>query len=132
MSTARTIILPKEAIVAIKQVLVLRRDLNMRKGKMIAQGAHASQWALTASKAQNPEWAALWMENEFTKIVVSVNSERELLDLDIVLTGAGVPCALIQDLGHTEFHGEKTYTALGIGPAPSELIDPYTRHLPLL
>ena len=116
----------------IKQVLVLRKDLNMRKGKMIAQGAHASQWALAASKAQHPMWAVLWAENEFTKIVVSVNSERELLDLDIILIGAGLPCSLIQDLGHTEFHGKRTYTALGIGPAPSDLIDPYTRHLPLL
>ena len=25
-----------------KQVIVIRKDLNMRKGKMIAQGAHAS------------------------------------------------------------------------------------------
>jgi len=26
----------------VKQVIVLRKDLQMRKGKMIAQGAHAS------------------------------------------------------------------------------------------
>ena len=26
----------------VKQVIVLRKDLNMRKGKMVAQGAHAS------------------------------------------------------------------------------------------
>ena len=25
-----------------KQVIVIRKDLNMRKGKMIAQGSHAS------------------------------------------------------------------------------------------
>nr|WP_306670514.1 aminoacyl-tRNA hydrolase [Acidithiobacillus ferrooxidans] len=105
----------------------------VRRGREAGEGAlPAPILPKVASKAQNPEWAALWMENEFTKIVVSVNSERELLDLDIVLAGAGVPCALIQDLGHTEFHGEKTYTALGIGPAPSELIDPHTRHLLLL
>lgn len=29
-----------------KQVIVLRKDLNMRKGKMVAQGAHASLKAL--------------------------------------------------------------------------------------
>lgn len=26
----------------VKQVIIIRTDLNMRKGKMIAQGAHAS------------------------------------------------------------------------------------------
>ena len=30
----------------IKQVIVMRRDLNMRKGKMVAQGAHASMAVL--------------------------------------------------------------------------------------
>lgn len=29
-----------------KQVIVMRKDLNMRKGKMIAQGAHASMKVL--------------------------------------------------------------------------------------
>lgn len=26
----------------VKQVLVIRKDLNMRKGKMVAQGAHSA------------------------------------------------------------------------------------------
>jgi peptidyl-tRNA hydrolase len=31
----------------VKQLIVMRTDLNMRKGKMIAQGAHASiMWTL--------------------------------------------------------------------------------------
>ena len=34
---------PKQA----KQVIVMRKDLGMRKGKMIAQGAHASLKVLT-------------------------------------------------------------------------------------
>jgi PTH2 family peptidyl-tRNA hydrolase len=29
-----------------KQVIIIRKDLNMRKGKMIAQGAHASMKAI--------------------------------------------------------------------------------------
>lgn len=29
-----------------KQVIVMRKDLGMRKGKMIAQGAHAAMKAL--------------------------------------------------------------------------------------
>ncbi len=117
---------------AFKQVLVLRKDLNMRKGKMIAQGAHASQWALEMAKAYRPDWVSEWEQNACTKIAVSVHSESALLELESALRDAGLPCALVQDLGHTEFHGEKTYTALGIGPAPAEMIDPYTGGLPLL
>ncbi len=32
-----------------KQVIVLRKDLNMRKGKMVAQGAHASMRAVSVA-----------------------------------------------------------------------------------
>lgn len=117
---------------AIKQILVIRSDLQMRKGKMIAQGAHASQWAAKAAQQGCPEWFAAWEAHEYTKIALRVDSEAALLALHQAVQQAGLPCALIQDAGHTEFHGVKTYTALGIGPAPSEEIDPFTGTLSLL
>ncbi len=120
----------------IKQILVLRKDLNMRKGKMVAQGAHASLMALPLPSADTPDswlnWLREWQRTTYTKICVSVGSESALLNLHQQAIAAGLPCALIQDLGFTEFHGEKTYTALGIGPAPAELLDPLTSELPLL
>ena len=38
-----------------KQVIVLRKDLNMRKGKMVAQGAHASMAALLGTARREGE-----------------------------------------------------------------------------
>jgi len=112
----------------IKQVLVLRKDLNMRKGKMIAQGAHASIAAMFNSE---PEWLNEWEETGTTKIVVSVNSLEELNSVYSAAQVASLPCAIILDAGRTEFK-EPTYTAVGIGPAPAEIIDKITGTLSLL
>jgi PTH2 family peptidyl-tRNA hydrolase len=121
-----------------KQVIVIRKDLNMRKGKMIAQGAHASMAVIldlltNACWLPNelPEPAKDWLRTRFTKIVVYVNSEQELFDVYQKAKDAGIPCSLIKDAGLTEFK-EPTYTAVGIGPDYPERIDPITRELPLL
>lgn len=111
-----------------KQVIILRKDLNMRKGKMVAQGSHASLKAfLLASNAQQN----IWLDNQQTKICVGVEGEWELHSLYAEAHNAGLPCALILDAGLTEFK-EPTYTALGIGPADIREIDKITGHLRLL
>jgi len=141
-----------------KQVIILRKDLNMRKGKMIAQGAHASMKVLLdlAYKAnqinrEHPvyekryiptegEFLCMplysdtkeWLEDTFTKIVVSVDSKDELLDVYNKATEAKIICSLIADVGLTEFKGETTYTAVAIGPADAKLIDKITGDLKLL
>lgn len=113
-----------------KQVIIIRKDLGMRKGKMIAQGAHAS--VMVTLKYIWHAYIWMWMFSNFTKIVVSVETRDELLDMHYKAKDAGLPCALIQDMGKTEFHGLKTYTAVAIGPAHSESIDKITGHLKLL
>jgi len=111
-----------------KQVIVLRKDLNMRKGKMVAQGAHASLSAyLKASKTERDEWSKTGQ----TKICVSVESEEELLKIFHQAEDAFLPCALITDSGRTEFK-EPTRTAVCIGPADSFDVDQITGHLKLL
>lgn len=132
-----------------KQVIVMRKDLNMRKGKMIAQGAHASlkvfldRRAVPAAEGGGPadpgsftftidEAMAAWLGGRFTKVCVSVPS---LADLDAVIErarAAGVPCALVIDAGHTEFHGVPTPTCCAVGPAWAEDVDAITGALPLL
>jgi PTH2 family peptidyl-tRNA hydrolase len=112
----------------IKQVLVLRKDLNMRKGKMIAQGAHASVNSMFESK---PDWLNEWEETGTTKIVVSVDSLEQLNSIHAQAKAAKLPTVIILDAGHTEFK-EPTYTAVGIGPAPAEMIDKITGTLSLL
>jgi len=72
-----------------------------------------------------------WMRNDFRKVVLKVNSEKELLDLEQACKDAGLEVYLIQDAGYTEF-GEPTYTCLSIGPDRAEKIDPLTKGLSLL
>ena len=127
----------------VKQVIVLRKDLNMRKGKMCAQAAHASMKVLVDQASQSELMLgnlsiSLWSAAEeslrgiFIKICVSCDSEEELLDLYKKAQNAKLHCTLIQDIGLTEFNGKPTYTALAIGPEQAEDIDPITSKLDLL
>lgn len=111
-----------------KQVIIVRKDLNMRKGKMIAQGSHASLGAYLAS---SKEARQTWMSEGQTKIAVGVNSEEELIAVYNKLDRAGLNPTLIRDAGHTEFK-EPTLTAVGVGPVLSEDVDPITGQLLLL
>jgi peptidyl-tRNA hydrolase, PTH2 family len=123
-----------------KQVIVLRKDLNMRKGKMVAQGAHASLRAVLLLGHREGERFVIpldarlepWLLGRFKKICVSVNSEAELLSLHEATKAAGVITALIQDAGITEFGNVPTYTALAVGPDREDRVDAITGALPLL
>ena len=113
-----------------KQVIVLRKDLGMRKGKCVAQGAHASMKATLENI--NHKDVKEWLNGPFAKIVVSVNSEEELKEIYQKALNANLVCSLILDAGRTEFHGEPTYTAVAVGPAKDDRIDQITGHLKLL
>jgi PTH2 family peptidyl-tRNA hydrolase len=133
---------PGSAAQTAKQVIVMRKDLGMRKGKMIAQGAHASLKVLLDAGAPDPHGTAFtipldpallaWLTGRFTKICVSVNSEGELDAIVANARAAGVPCALIVDAGTTEFHGVPTKTCCAVGPAWADAVDAITGGLPLL
>ena len=133
----------------IKQVIVMRKDLNMRKGKMVAQGSHASMKIFFDRMIYNhgvphaqryeqfyycnfTEEMIKWMNGAFTKVCVSVNSEEELLSLKDQAEKAGIPVSLITDSGLTEFNGIPTNTCIAIGPDLSSRIDLITGGLPLL
>ena len=113
-----------------KQVIVLRKDLKMRKGKMVAQGAHASLKA-TLENIDHPD-VKMWLAGRFTKIVVSVDSEEELFEIHRKANAANLVCSLILDAGLTEFGGEPTYTAVAVGPAKNARVDAITGELKLL
>ena len=127
----------------VKQVIVIRKDLNMRKGKMIAQGCHASMKVLLDRMYLSeegisyktdilPEPMIKWMEGSFTKIVVGCNSKGELMELKAEADGLGIPNALMVDNGWTEFHNTTTITCLAIGPDNSDMIDKITGELQLI
>lgn len=112
-----------------KQVLVIRNDLNMRKGKMVAQGAHAS---LGAANKTNLIALDEWKKGyNGIKICVYVNSEDELLQLHSKAVELGIVSYLVKDIGLTEFK-EPTFTAVGIGPDTKDKVDQVTNGLPLL
>ena len=119
-----------------KQVIVIRRDLGMRRGKEIAQGAHASMIWLSR-RIREPGYGftqaeRTWLEGSFTKVCVRVESEEELLGIVRAAEGAGVMAHLCVDAGRTEFHGVPTPTCCAIGPDFADRIDPITGHLKLL
>jgi PTH2 family peptidyl-tRNA hydrolase len=132
-----------------KQVIVMRKDLNMRKGKMIAQGSHASMSFLTKglniSQTINSEgdpcfFACIafteeinhWLRNSFRKICVYVNSEEELEAVHQKALDNGLISHMLTDNGATEFNGVKTKTCCAIGPASDHKFKNVTDHLPLL
>lgn len=128
----------------VKQVIVIRKDLNMRKGKIASQAAHASMAAVLNGHAgiKHPESMDLvinmtpemkqWLTGIFTKICVAVNSEAELIELYNKAKDAGLTCSLIKDAGLTEFGGVPTHTAVAIGPNKNKDIDKITGDLKLL
>lgn len=122
MSTVRT-----EEIVELKQIIVIRKDLGMRAGKMVAQGAHASMGAVLAHLSDVR--VSHWLSGSFAKVVVRVESEQELDDLYAAAKAAGLIALVITDSGRTEFHGVPTKTALAIGPDTAENLNPITGHL---
>jgi PTH2 family peptidyl-tRNA hydrolase len=125
----------------IKQVIVLRTDLNMRKGKMAAQAAHASMkvffdrmYSMDTERFilnVTPEMKD-WIQGRFTKIVVGVPSLEKLIQVKSEAEAVGIPCALIEDCGVTEFHGVTTATAVAVGPAEATIVDRITGDLTLL
>lgn len=122
-----------------KQVIVIRNDLKCRKGKMIAQGAHASLAAVLNQCVITGDQLTLdmddrvkpWITGLFKKICVYVNSEAELLDVYERAKAAGLITSLIRDAGLTEFK-EPTFTAVAVGPDQNDKIDSVTGKLPLL
>lgn len=136
----------------VKQLIIMRTDLGMRKGKMVAQGSHASLGAIlqkmpgqvsfdmeTGDRKEikilyldSSEPLGIWLAGSFFKICVGVGSEEELLQIRDKLEENKIEYKLIQDLGHTEFHGVPTYTCLATEPHFSSVLDPICGHLKLL
>jgi PTH2 family peptidyl-tRNA hydrolase len=114
-----------------KQVILLRSDLKMSKGKIAAQSGHAAFSAAEEARKKFPKWWKSWIETGQCKIALKVGSEQELLKLEKEAKTLNLPSKLIHDRGLTEIP-PGTITCLGIGPAPTNLINKITGELPLL
>jgi len=133
----------------IKQVILIRKDLKMRRGKEIAQGSHASMHFLVdrllnqinenlvdsadSSHSQAVDYSlalsareSLWLSKGMAKVCLRVESEEQLLSLHQQAISAGLTSHLITDSGRTEFGGKPTITACAIGPDFVTSIDAVT------
>ncbi|MCX8169719.1 MAG: peptidyl-tRNA hydrolase Pth2 [Candidatus Methanomethyliaceae archaeon] len=114
-----------------KQVIVVRNDIKMSKGKMAAQVAHAALASYMEAIKRKPNWVEAWLMEGQRKVVLKINSLEELLEIKKRVEKEGFPNSLITDAGLTELEPGTT-TCLGIGPAPSEELDKIVGHLKLL
>ncbi|WP_048203338.1 aminoacyl-tRNA hydrolase [Methanocaldococcus infernus] len=114
-----------------KMVVILRTDLNMGKGKMVAQGGHAIIECYRHAQKLNPKLVEDWLREGQKKVVLKVSSEEELLDIYNKAKAEGLPCSIIRDAGLTQLK-PGTITAVAIGPERDEKIDKITGHLKLL
>jgi peptidyl-tRNA hydrolase, PTH2 family len=124
----------------VKQVIVIRRDLHMRRGKEIAQGAHASSAWISFAVADAADHSGVatvtldptalsWITGSFRKVTLQVQTDDELVALHEHALRLGLRSHLITDSGRTEFSGVPTRTALAIGPDIADQIDLVTGEL---
>lgn len=126
----------------VKQVIIIRKDLKMRRGKEISQGSHASAEFLVDQVRRGLQTGAKsvvtvnvspqereWLLGGMAKVCLRVNSEEELLLHHEKAKEQGLTSHLIQDSGRTEFGGVPTFTACAIGPDEADKIDAVTGEL---
>jgi len=110
-----------------KQAVLLREDLEMSKGKMIAQACHAS---LKAYKKADGEKKQAWEDEGSKKIVLSTD-ESTMIERFQRAKSSGLNAAMIKDAGKTELK-PGTKTAVAIGPAKESEVDSITGDLKLI
>ena len=114
-----------------KMCIVLRMDLRMSTGKLIAQAAHAAVGATELGKKENHKAWRRWRDEGGKKVALEADSLEELEELREKADDLDIVNILIQDAGHTEVPAG-TVTALGLGPERSDLLDKVTGDLPLI
>lgn len=118
-----------------KQVIVVRGDLGMSRGKVAVQAAHAAVAAVLKVVESNNDvwksWLESWVKEGQAKITLRVEGEDELVAIFEKAVKAGLPVSLIRDAGLTELP-PGTLTAVAVGPAPSDAVDRITGGLRLL
>jgi len=114
-----------------KQIIIIRTDLGMNKGKIAAQASHASVSAYLLTKNKYSDIANKWVDNGQKKIVLRVSGEKDLISQFQKAVESGIPAIIISDAGKTQIpSGSKT--AVGIGPWNEEELDRLFGDLKLL
>ena len=116
---------------SIKQVIVMRTDLNMRKGKMVSQGSHGSVMGVLQLPSDN-KYRRAWLKKGMTKITVKCPTLDDLIRLQEEAINLNIPVVKVTDAGLTEFDGVPTDTCIVLGPYLADEINRVTGNLKLL
>jgi len=114
-----------------KQCIVIRGDLKLSVGKLCVQAAHAAVSSAESARHKKPLWYRRWLSESQKKVVLVVEDESGLEALLAKAAGLKIPASKVVDMGLTEIP-PNTWTCVGIGPAPTEILDKVTGNLPLL
>ncbi len=124
-------VMRKENEFKYKMVIAAREDLKLSPGKLAVQVAHAAvACALEARRGYN-KWLREWMKEGAKKVVVKVEHLEDFYPLKDKAEELKIPYYMVEDAGLTEIP-PGTKTVIGFGPAPANIIDQITGHLPLL
>jgi PTH2 family peptidyl-tRNA hydrolase len=114
-----------------KQTIVIRKDLEMGRGKMVAQGSHASLGAYKKTLKADPDAVKQWEAIGQEKVVLKAQTGEELIELFQQAKDAGIPVEIIRDAGHTQIE-PGTITCFAAGPWKEDELDRIFGKLKLL
>src|SRR5207302_11027567 len=97
-----------------KQVLVVRLDLDMGRGKAAVQCAHAAVSAAEEARTHLHDWWKLWREEGQMKVALKVPDLDSVLELERKGRSKGISIHLVKYSGRTQVRpGLINYFALG-------------------
>ncbi len=112
-------------------VLIVRGELRLTAGKAAVQAAHAAVLLVRRAEGRSRADLDRWLAEGQKKIALLLETLDEMQDIERRAARVGIPTVWVEDAGFTEVP-PGTRTCLGLGPAPSRLLDPITGSLPLL
>ena len=115
----------------VKMVIAVRKDLDLGKGKIAAQVAHAAVMCALKAEKYEKKLFREWISEGQKKVVIRVDNEAALIELKRKIESMGIVNELVSDAGHTQVE-PGTVTCLGIGPVEEYVIEPVTGSYPLL
>src|SRR5437870_11869850 len=114
-----------------KLVIAVRSDLDLSRGKLAVQVAHAAVMAALEAKARHRKWFAEWIAEGPKKVVVKGGPLPELRSLQAKARTMHLPTALVENAA-LRYLPPGTVTCVGIGPVPNSIVDQVTARLPVM
>ena len=111
-----------------KQVMIVRTDLKMGKGKIAAQCCHG---AIGVYKKSSKDKINKWENESYAKVVLKVKTLEELNEIKMLADKKGIVSYVVVDAGRTQVP-TSSVTVLALGPDEDKILDEVTGDLKLL